>query len=86
MKLGAAPINVHTEALVSFDLDDDDDDDEDDDDDDAYATLLILLFSARERIAERGYLNGDGFGLGWYPLPREEKHAKICNVPAVFTR
>eukprot|EP00049_Salpingoeca_infusionum_P026151 m.24071 g.24071 ORF g.24071 m.24071 type:complete len:1374 (-) comp8560_c0_seq1:2404-6525(-) len=32
-------------------------------------SIIAQSYEARERITERGYLNGDGFGLGWYPLP-----------------
>ena len=45
------------------------------------AITHVVYASARERVTERGYLNGDGFGLGWYPVP-----AHMRNTPAVFTK
>ena len=29
-------------------------------------SIIKQSFDARERLMSRGYLNGDGFGLGWY--------------------
>jgi predicted glutamine amidotransferase len=36
-------------------------------------SIITQSFAARERISENGYLNGDGFGLGWYPLTNCEQ-------------
>ena len=30
--------------------------------------LFFVASIARERVTAHGYLNGDGFGLGWYPV------------------
>eukprot|EP00047_Mylnosiga_fluctuans_P012762 m.27711 g.27711 ORF g.27711 m.27711 type:complete len:1166 (+) comp4449_c0_seq1:65-3562(+) len=52
-------------------------------------SIITQSFSARERVTERGYLNGDGFGLGWYPaLSSDEDPAlKLSRAvePCVFT-
>ena len=38
-------------------------------------------------MTERGYLNGDGFGLGWYPVyPEDLAESSRTNEPCVFTR
>ncbi|EGD74705.1 hypothetical protein PTSG_06066 [Salpingoeca rosetta] len=42
-------------------------------------SIIRQSYAARERVTERGYLNGDGFGLGWYPLvPVLEDSPSTC--------
>ena len=42
--------------------------------------------TARERLSEHGYLNGDGFGLGWYPAASSPQFSHLRFKPCVFTR
>jgi hypothetical protein len=39
-------------------------------------------------VTERGYLNGDGYGLGWFPIPTPGLRAPAVHEeqPCVFTR
>ena len=43
-----------------------------------------MVCVARERITENGYLNGDGFGMGWYPLDSQSDGNH--HIPCVFKR
>lgn len=49
--------------------------------------MAAVGIPARERVTERGYLNGDGFGLGWYPmgLGVSTHMDRVDGEPCVFT-
>lgn len=49
-----------------------------------HPTSTIVV--ARERVTDQGYLNADGFGLGWYPLPLPASRLQDQGLPCVFTR
>jgi len=49
-----------------------------------HSTSTIVV--ARERVTDQGYLNADGFGLGWYPLPLPASRSQDQGLPCVFTR
>eukprot|EP00048_Salpingoeca_helianthica_P005901 m.93046 g.93046 ORF g.93046 m.93046 type:complete len:1282 (+) comp13796_c0_seq2:297-4142(+) len=49
-------------------------------------SIITQSFSARERVTARGYLNGDGFGLGWYPSFTHLTGVAVgAEEPCVFT-
>eukprot|EP00055_Hartaetosiga_balthica_P015193 m.88183 g.88183 ORF g.88183 m.88183 type:complete len:1452 (-) comp8801_c1_seq2:61-4416(-) len=48
-------------------------------------SIIKQSYAARERVTDRGYLNGDGFGLGWYPLETTKGGRSIQRAdPCVF--
>ena len=50
-------------------------------------SLITQSFDARERVTGNGYLNGDGFGVGWYPFSYEGSvlAPDLEETPGLFT-
>eukprot|EP00050_Salpingoeca_kvevrii_P022696 m.130738 g.130738 ORF g.130738 m.130738 type:complete len:627 (-) comp9793_c1_seq3:3594-5474(-) len=49
-------------------------------------SMITQSYAARERQQGIGYLNGDGFGLGWYPQDIPDSHPdRLPGEPCAFT-